>query len=213
MKTFFRCLRYILILAMVLPIVSCSTKRILPTEKERQNARMKTPCILVLPVKTVVNQDKNVNYQKAAELEKGAEFMDTVIREEMVGRSHVRTLSARQLETLLPTAAGSQQEIARVVGSELKCDAVFFTVLNRYQQRVGGEYGADSPASTAFTMQLIDSRDGRLLWSITFDETQEFLTSNLWSFGKAYERGFKWITVEQLVRQAIHEKLEECPYF
>jgi len=45
-----------------------------------------------------------------------------------------------------------------------------------------------------------------------FKETQQSLMSNLMTFGKAENRGFKWITVEELVRQGIHEKIEECPY-
>ena len=98
------------------------------------------------------------------------------------------------------------------VGSELKCAAVLMTTLTDYRQRLGGAYGAERPASVTFTMRLISTRDGRVLWHSMFKETQQSLMSNLLSFGKAESRGFKWITVEELVRHGINETLEKCPY-
>ena len=61
-------------------------------------------------------------------------------------------------------------------------------------------------------MRLVNTRDGGVLWQSMFKETQQSLMSNLMSFDKAESRGFKWITVEELVRQGINEKIEECPY-
>jgi hypothetical protein len=103
-------------------------------------------------------------------------------------------------------------KLIRNVGSELKCGAVLMTSLADYRQRVGGSYGAESPASASFSMRLINSRDGSVIWQSMFKETQQSLMSNLMSFDKAVSSGFKWITVEELVRQGINKKIEECPY-
>ena len=191
---------------------ACSTKQPLPTEEERQEAHAKVPCIIVLPVETRVNTDSSMTYNNAAVLENGADFMDSVIKEALVGKNNVRVLSNRQLTALIPRDSGSQLNLIKNVGSELKCDAVLMTQLVDYRQRVGGSYGADSPASTAFNMRLISTRDGHVIWQSMFKETQQSLMSNLMSFDKAESRGFKWITVEELVRQGINEKIEECPY-
>ncbi len=197
-------------LLMMLP--ACSTKQPLPTDQERQEARAQVPCILVLPVETRVNSDSSMTYTSAAVLEEGAEFMDSVLAETLVGTDNVRVLSNRQLTSLMPSDSGSQLKLIKTVGRELKCGAVLMTTIHDYRQRVGGSYGAESPASAAFAMRLVNTGDGRVIWQSMFKETQQSLMSNLMSFDRAESFGFKWITVEELVRQGVSEKVEECPY-
>jgi len=191
---------------------ACGAKQPLPTDQERQEARAQVPCILVLPVETRVNSDSSITYTSAAVLEKGAEYMDSILSEVLVGTSNVRVLSNRQLTSLMPSDSGSQLELIKTIGAELKCGAVLMTTLNDYRQRVGGSYGAERPASAAFSMRLVNTGNGRVIWQSMFKETQKSLMSNLMSFDRAESRGFKWITVEELVQQGINEKVEECPY-
>ena len=61
-------------------------------------------------------------------------------------------------------------------------------------------------------MNLYDTRTKAVIWVADFNETQESLMDNLLSFGKAQSRGFKWITVEELVSQGIRERLADLPY-
>jgi len=63
-----------------------------------------------------------------------------------------------------------------------------------------------------FSMVLRDTTDGKLLWYADVREKQQSFLENIFSFGKAKKRGFKWISVEQLLEQGIKEKLAECPY-
>ena len=193
-------------------IGACTSKTQLPTEEERSEAQQRVPCIIVLPVETRVNSDSSMTYEQAALLEKGAAHMDSVLAEAVVGKNNVRMLSSRQLASLLPGDTGSQLKLIKKIGSELNCGAILTTELSVYRQRVGGSYGADSPASAVFSMKLISTRDGRVLWHSMFNETQQSLMSNLLSFGRAENRGFKWITVEELVRQGVNETLQQCPY-
>jgi len=189
-------------------MTSCSAKQPLPTEEERQEARKQVPCVVVLPVETAVNSDSSITYKKAAVLEEGAVFMDTILVEEFTGSNSVRVLSHRQLTSLIPEDSGAQLALIKRVGSELKCDAVLMTTLSAYRQRVGGSYGADYPASAMFTMKLVSARSGEVLWTGMFKETQQSLMSNILT----QNRGFTWITVEELIRQGIAEKIAECPY-
>ena len=212
MKGYQQFLQLLAICAVSMLLSACGSKQPLPTDEERQEAHAKVPCIIVLPVETRVNTDSSMTYDNAAVLENGADFMDSVLKEALVGKNNVRVLSNRQLTALIPRDSGSQLNLIKNVGSELKCDAVLMTQLVDYRQRVGGSYGADSPASASFKMRLINARDGRVIWQSMFKETQQSLMSNLMSFDKAESRGFKWITVEELVRQGTNEKIEECPY-
>ncbi len=193
-------------------VVSCDSKKVLPTDKQGLEARKKIPCIIVLPVETKVNSERGITYQDAALLESGAAFMDQVLATVLIGHDHVRMINERQLMTLVPVDVNTRLSLISEIGSRIKCDAVLLTTLTRYRQRVGGSFGADVPAAASFTMKLLRTRDGSVVWSGRFDEEQESLLNNLMSFGKAQRRGFQWITVEELVSQGITEVVETCPY-
>ncbi len=172
----------------------------------------KLSCLIVLPTETPVNADTKMDYAQASNLQKGAAFMDGVIANELKNFSGSRLLNAAQVEGLTTGIVSTKMDMVKKIGKELKCDAILTSTITRFHQREGGEFAANSPASAAFTMELIRVTDGKVLWRGNFDETQESLLSNLLSFGKAQSRGFKWITVEELVRQGVHERLSACPY-
>jgi hypothetical protein len=197
------------LVAITLAIAGCGSKQPLPSDEERQLARQKVPCIVVLPVQTQVNRDPDATYKKASELERGAELMDASMRELLVGRSHVRVLSARQFTSLLPKDPGDQLAMIKRIGDELNCNAILQTTLIRYRQRVGGSYAADAPASATFTFKLYDTRDGRVIWASRFQETQQSVMSNIMG---GSNRGLTWLTVEELVQLGLAEQIEECPY-
>lgn len=241
-----------LCIATAVLLTSCSTKQPLPTEEEKQAARMKVPCVIALPVIADLRADSGdgnqptspraegslamereyketikmidstgfpvmagpkaddaLTYQNAAKLEKGAGFLDEQLKNALRGHDTVRFLSNRQLTSLLPENEMSQTALLRSIYSELKCNAVLVTSLSRYVQRVGGDYGADSPASVAFSMKLFDTSNGSVIWSATFDETQQSFMSNIMS---AHKYGLKWLTAEELATLGIEEKIAQCPY-
>ncbi len=242
----------LMVTAFTILLAACSSKQPLPTEEEKQAARMQVPCIIALPVMTDLRSDKGsfdqagakggtgaqamereqketirmidstgfpamaeaqsddaLTYQNAAKLEKGAGFLDQQIKDALRGHDTVRFLSNRQLTSLLPESEMTQASLLRSIYSELKCNAVLVTTLSRYVERVGGNYGADSPASVAFSMKLFDTSDGSVIWSATFDETQQSLMSNIMS---AHKYGLKWLTVEELATLGVEEKIAQCPY-
>lgn len=193
-------------------LASCGGSSAVPTEQQRQAAISQVPCLVVMPVETDLREDQAVKYDRAARLEQGAAYMDTVLTEQLNGRGHVRVLSSRQLTALMPERGSDRQDLIERIGSALKCNAVLVTTLSRYQPRVGGDYGVEQPASVVFSMKLHDIRQDTVLWSTMFAETQQSLLSNLMSFGRAVQRGFKWVTAEEMVEQGIVDKIRECPY-
>lgn len=172
----------------------------------------KLSCLIVLPTQTPVNTDSKMTSKEAENLRQGAAFMDGVIADELKSFPGSRLLSAAQVEGLLNGVVTNQMEMIKRIGKALQCDAILTSTITRFRERQGGEYAVDSPASAAFTMELIRVDDGKVLWRGNYEETQESLLSNLLSFGKALSRGFKWITVEQMVREGVHERLSNCPY-
>lgn len=191
---------------------SCSSK-----SDDAGNTQVQLPveplaCIAVLPARTSVDQDETVVYAEAQSLEQGATYATDIMTGELKGNPKVRILSLNQVAALVPEISGGISGTVAALGQKLNCDGVLMTTVRRYTQREGTEYSADSPAAVDFDMVLRDSGNGNVLWSADFREKQESFLSNIFSFRKAKSRGFKWITVEELMEQGIKERLNECPY-
>lgn len=94
-------------------------------------------------------------------------------------------------------------------GRMLGADLVFQGYLYRFKQRVGKDYSAESPASVAFDLYLIDSREQKVVWSAFFDETQQALTDDLRFIGTFFRRGGRWITAEEMAEEAMQDMFKE----
>ena len=112
--------------------------------------------------------------------------------------------------------AGSQKEInerelAIETGRILHADAVIVGYLYRFQKRIGTEYAVNSAASVAFDLHLIRVKDGRVLWSAHFDETQQPLSNNLFNLGAFLQRKAKWVTAKEMAVSALEDMLKTFP--
>ena len=76
----------------------------------------------------------------------------------------------------------------------------------RYEERVGGNLGVDKPAGVGFHVHLMENNVLKRVF--TFDEDQQALSENLLNIGKFFRRGAKWLTVEELSRDAINQGLD-----
>ncbi len=169
-------------------------------------------CIVVLPASPSLGKVDTIKYSDAKELEKGAAFATSVVSRELADNPKVRIITSNQISTLVPEISGGISGTVAALGRKLNCEGVLTTTVGRFRQREGGEYASDSPASTTFKMVLRRASTGGVLWSADFKETQKSFLSNVFSFNKAQGRGFKWITVEELLEQGIKERLADCPY-
>jgi hypothetical protein len=200
----------LLLLAAVFIFTSCTKNPI--GNKEIQAPIQPLSCIAVLPAITSVDSDNTIGYEAARALEKGAAFATSVMSAELIGNDKVRVLNSAQVSELVPEVSGGISGTIAALGKKVNCDGVLVTVVQRFKQRVGTELAVEAPASAKFHMILRHSESGAVLWTADFKETQQSYLSNIFSFGKAKKRGFKWISVEDLVKQGIVEKLGECPY-
>jgi len=102
-------------------------------------------------------------------------------------------------------STGAAGEAARLkqIGEMVYADAVIVGRLLRYRERVGDEWGAKSPASVAFVLDLIDVRRGDVIWSSRFDETQKALSENIFALGDIGQRGIRWLSADQLAQEGV----------
>ncbi len=139
----------------------------------------------------------------------GLLYVDSVLAQELKGNPKVRLVSSQQLERDVMGNLGTTIDEA---GRATSCDVVMVTTLKKFKQRQGTTYAADEPASTSFEIRLYNTNEKNVIWAADFSETQQSLLSNIFSFGKAQSRGFQWITVEELVKEGLKERIAECPY-
>jgi hypothetical protein len=76
----------------------------------------------------------------------------------------------------------------------------------RYEERVGGNLGVDRPAGVGFHIHLMENNVLKRVF--IFDEDQQSLSENLFNMGKFFRRGARWLTVEDLSRDAINQGLD-----
>ncbi len=115
---------------------------------------------------------------------------------QIVSESEVREVG----QSLPASAAGSR---LRQIGEMVYADAVLTGRVQRYRERVGDEWGAKSPASVAFVLDLVDVRRGDVIWSASFDETQKSLSENIFAIGDISERGVRWLSADQLAQDGV----------
>ena len=108
-------------------------------------------------------------------------------------------------------SVGPSNDMARLrkIGELVYADAVLTGRVLRYRERVGSEIGVKSPASVAFTLDLIDVQRGDVIWSARFDETQKGLSDNILALGDIRERGIRWLTAEQLAQDGVRKMVNQ----
>jgi len=103
----------------------------------------------------------------------------------------------------------SKLRLIQAFGEELKVDAVLYSKLFRFEDRIGAEYSVKKPASVAFTLQIIRISDGATLWRNTFDETQQALMENLLKAKLYRKTGLRWLTATQLADYGLNHAADE----
>lgn len=190
-------------------LVSCSSKNQHPAEEAKSPVVIAS--LVVLPAE-IERSDTEHDYATTRQLEAGVATINTILPEMLADKKNILFLTENQKESLLSDFNGNPQAIARFIGQQMGVDAVMLTVVSRYTERDGGDYSVNQPASVSFKYQLIHVPTGKSLCMGVFEETQQTLLSNLFSFSKASSRGFKWVKAEQLTREGLKEKLGECQY-
>lgn len=92
-----------------------------------------------------------------------------------------------------------------------EADFLLYGYLFRFEERVGSSIGVEKPASVGFDLHLQRVRDGRIVWTAKFDETQRPLSENLLRLGAFLRRGASWARAEDLARAGMDEALRSLP--
>jgi len=168
--------------------------------------------IIVLPVEIDPDGQGKQTPKEILLLEKGQKIVDTMLAEYFTGREDVTLITPGQRNSLDKDMIRNRTTAAIAIGRAKKADAVLLSTLHRFTEREGSEYSIISPASVAFDYKLILSETGQTLCSGAFNETQQPLLADIFQFFKKAQRGFKWLSVEELAHDGITQKISNCPY-
>jgi hypothetical protein len=106
------------------------------------------------------------------------------------------------------TGAGNSLDRNAALARSFSADSVIITRIHRYEERLGNRFAADRPASLSFTMRLIDSSEGRELWSASYRFHDEALSENFFKIKEKAARGKGkrgWQNAYQLLQSAFIE--------
>lgn len=121
-------------------------------------------------------------------------------------------ISGARVEILLSdTRSLRSQQIATMLGRELKVDAVLMGLVTCYQSREGTNYAVSQPASVSFELYLLDSRKGKIIWSARFDKTQKSLSEDLSNISSFIQGEWKWLTAGELMELGVNQILDKFP--
>jgi len=96
----------------------------------------------------------------------------------------------------------------RKVGTCMAVDYLLVPFAFTWQERRGGEWGVEQPASVTFDLYLITVGDGSVK-RFHFEERQQALTENILDAGKFFQRAGKWVSARELARDGIRQALED----
>jgi len=100
-------------------------------------------------------------------------------------------------------------EYLRQIGITFDADAVMIGHVFRWEERVGSDFAAAKPASVSFDLHLIDTENGKVVWTKEFNKTQQSLTENLLGI-KIFVKGKgRWLTAKGLAGIGISEMIKE----
>ncbi|MGZ8466672.1 MAG: hypothetical protein ACXWXT_14105 [Candidatus Binatia bacterium] len=119
---------------------------------------------------------------------------------QVVSESEVR-------EAVMSVPPSSEEARLKRVGEMVYADAVMMARVQRFRERVGDEWGAKSPASVAFILDLVDVRRGDIIWTARFDETQKSLSESIFSLGDISQRGVRWLSADQLAQEGVKKAI------
>jgi hypothetical protein len=139
-----------------------------------------------------------------------AELLARLVYSAVAGMPNWQIVSDSEVrEVAQSIPPGADMARLRTIGEMVYADAVLVGRVERFRERIGNEWGAKSPASVAFVLNLIDIRRGDTVWSARFDETQKPLSENIFALGQIGQRGIRWLSAEQLMGEGVRKAVAE----
>lgn len=101
----------------------------------------------------------------------------------------------------------SLDDTAIQVGQTTGADAVIYGSVERYVERVGADYAAQSPASVAFSLKLVDMKTKQIVWTARYSKTQQPLANNFFNLPTFLENKGQWLRANDLANDGVKQAM------
>ncbi|MCP4744960.1 MAG: hypothetical protein GY874_02310 [Desulfobacteraceae bacterium] len=108
-------------------------------------------------------------------------------------------------EKELGEAVSRMQKAAGKAGA----DVVMAGILYDYRERVGRDYGVETPARISFELNLVNVETGRLVWQAHYKEKQQSLNKNVFQLSTFLRRKGRWVTAKQMAADAMNQMMDD----
>ena len=144
--------------------------------------------------------------------EAAAQRITSMVYTNLQGRPGVRLVPRFEVSQVFSeqqerdTSLGWREQVSQL-GTKLEADAVLIGLVRVYRERKGSKFAA-TPAVVGFESHLIDSSNGKVLWSGTFYDEQKPMNQDFMGF---WERKGMYITADELARTGVEKMLNDFP--
>jgi hypothetical protein len=113
------------------------------------------------------------------------------------------------LQQLPPATIADLDQNSLALGRKVAADGVIYGVVNRYRERVGFDYAAQSPAAVAFTLNFVDENSRQVVWTAKFAREQKALSQNILDLPNFVSHGARWVRAHDIAVEGINGALDD----
>jgi hypothetical protein len=100
-----------------------------------------------------------------------------------------------------PTTLENMDQNALALGQKIAADGVLYGTVNRYRERVGYDYAAQTPAAVAFTLNFVDENSKQIVWTGKFAREQKALTENIFDLPNFLSNKARWVRAQDIASE------------
>jgi len=108
-----------------------------------------------------------------------------------------------------PTTIANLDENALQLGHAVSADGVIYGTVERYNERVGMDYSAASPAAVAFSLKFVALKDKQVVWTAKFAKSQAALSQNLFDVANFVQRSGRWVRAHEIALEGVKEAVAD----
>jgi hypothetical protein len=111
------------------------------------------------------------------------------------------------MQQLPPTTQANMDANALALGKKVAADGVIYGSVNKYRERVGFEYSAQTPAAVAFTLNFVDEHSGQIVWTAKYAREQKALTENIFDLPHFIQNKGRWVRAHDVAQEGVNAAL------
>lgn len=111
------------------------------------------------------------------------------------------------MQQLPPTTTANMDANALALGKKVAADGVLYGTVNKFRERVGFEYSAQTPAAVAFTLNFVDEHSGQIVWTAKYAREQKALTENVFDLPNFIANKGRWVRAHDIAQEGVNASL------